>query len=105
MAKKVLVIEDRRENIVFIANNILTGNTASWLLDMPVPVGGGGIFATADDLDGRPHPTAVSAPVIRNNVLAANGGEPAAFGPHPVIGDAVKATGKRPPSERWNCVS
>jgi hypothetical protein len=38
-------------------------------------VGGGGIFATADDLDGRPHPTAVSAPVIINNVIAANGGK------------------------------
>ena len=57
-----------------IANNTVTGNTASWLRDMPVPVGGGGIFATADDLDGRPHPTAVSAPVIINNVVAANGG-------------------------------
>lgn len=57
-----------------IANNLISGNTASWIVDLPVPVGGGGIFATADDLDGRPHPTAVSSPIIVNNVLAANGG-------------------------------
>ena len=57
-----------------IANNLISGNTASWIIDMPVPVGGGGIFATADDLDGRPHPTAVSAPVLVNNMVAANGG-------------------------------
>ncbi len=38
-----------------------------------MPVGGGGVFATADDLDGRPHPTARSSPLICNNVIAANG--------------------------------
>ena len=58
-----------------ITHNLLLGNLAS-LKDegMAVPVGGGGIFATADDLDGRPHPTAVSSPVLFNNVIAANGG-------------------------------
>lgn len=58
-----------------IENNLIAGNIASWIADTVVPVGGGGIFATADDLDGRPHPTAVSAPVILNNVIAANGGK------------------------------
>ncbi|MCZ7641039.1 MAG: right-handed parallel beta-helix repeat-containing protein [Verrucomicrobia bacterium] len=40
-----------------ITHNLILGNMAS-LKDegMAVPVGGGGIFATADDLDGRPHP-------------------------------------------------
>ncbi len=57
-----------------IENNVIYGNTANWVLDdNAVPVGGGGVFATADDLDGRPHPTARSSPVIRNNVVAANG--------------------------------
>ena len=36
--------------------------------------GGGGIFASATDLDGRPIAFAISAPVIINNVIAANGG-------------------------------
>lgn len=63
-----------RNSSPLIANNLIVGNTASWLEAVAVPVGGGGIFATADDLDGRPHPTAVSAPVILNNVVAANGG-------------------------------
>lgn len=62
-----------RNSSPFIANNWIAANTASWILHMPVPIGGGGIFATADDLDGRPHPTAVSAPVIVNNVVIANG--------------------------------
>ncbi len=57
-----------------IENNAIYGNTASWVLGgAAVPVGGGGVFATADDLDGRPHPTARSSPLIRNNVIAANG--------------------------------
>jgi hypothetical protein len=57
-----------------ITHNLILGNLAS-LKDegLAVPVGGGGIFATADDLDGRPHPTAVSSPVLFNNVIAANG--------------------------------
>ncbi len=62
-----------RNSSPLIANNVLVGNTASWLVNTPVPVGGGAIFATADDLDGRPHPTAVCAPRLLNNVLAANG--------------------------------
>jgi hypothetical protein len=63
-----------RNSSPLIANNVILGNVASWLQSSVVPIGGGGIFATADDLDGRPHPTAVSAPVIVNNVVAANGG-------------------------------
>lgn len=63
-----------RNSSPLIAHNILLANTASLALEgMPVPIGGGGIFATADDLDGRPHPTAVSAPVIVNNAIVANG--------------------------------
>lgn len=63
-----------RDASPLIENNALYGNTASWVWDGgAVPVGGGGIFATADDLDGRPHPTARSSPTIRNNVIAANG--------------------------------
>jgi hypothetical protein len=63
-----------RDSSPLIAENRIFGNTASWVLDnAAVPVGGGGIFATADDLDGRPHPTAKSSPIIRNNVVAANG--------------------------------
>ncbi len=63
-----------RDSSPRIENNVIAANTASWIDATVVPVGGGGIFATADDLDGRPHPTAVSAPVILNNVVAANGG-------------------------------
>jgi parallel beta-helix repeat protein len=63
-----------RDSSPLIANNAIYGNTASWVPDSgAVPVGGGGVFATADDLDGRPHPTARSAPLLRNNVIAANG--------------------------------
>ncbi len=63
-----------RDASPLIENNAIYGNTASWVWDGgAVPVGGGGVFATADDLDGRPHPTARSSPVIRNNVIAANG--------------------------------
>ncbi len=63
-----------RDASPLIENNAIFGNTASWVLDdAAVPVGGGGVFATADDLDGRPHPTARSSPVLRNNVIAANG--------------------------------
>ncbi|MHC1768682.1 MAG: right-handed parallel beta-helix repeat-containing protein [Verrucomicrobiia bacterium] len=63
-----------RDASPLIENNAIFGNTASWVLDnAAVPIGGGGVFATADDLDGRPHPTARSSPTIRNNVIAANG--------------------------------
>jgi hypothetical protein len=62
-----------RNSSPLIANNVIVGNTASWLQSSVVPIGGGAIFATADDLDGRPHPTAVSGPVIMNNLIAANG--------------------------------
>lgn len=62
-----------RDSSPLIANNVIAANTAFTLDGVAVPIGGGGIFATADDLDGRPHPTAVSAPHIRNNVIAANG--------------------------------
>lgn len=63
-----------RDASPLIENNAIYGNTASWVADGgAVPVGGGGVFATADDLDGRPHPTARSSPVIRNNLIAANG--------------------------------
>lgn len=58
-----------------IERNWIYGNTASWVQGSgPVEVGGGGIFATADDLDGRPHPTARSSPLVLGNVIAANGG-------------------------------
>lgn len=63
-----------RDASPLIENNTIYGNSASWVPDSgAVPLGGGGVFATADDLDGRPHPTARSAPRIRNNVIAANG--------------------------------
>ena len=63
-----------RNSSPLITHNVILGNAASMSdSGMPVPLGGGGIFATADDLDGRPHPTAVSSPVILNNVIAANG--------------------------------
>lgn len=63
-----------RNSSPLIANNLFIANTAS-LADggLPVPVGGGAIFATADDLDGRPYSGARSSPVIRNNLIAANG--------------------------------
>lgn len=64
-----------RDSSPLIANNVISGNTSFTLDGVAVPVGGGGIFATADDLDGRPHPTATSAPRIRNNVIVANGGK------------------------------
>ncbi|MCL4178604.1 MAG: right-handed parallel beta-helix repeat-containing protein [Verrucomicrobia bacterium] len=64
-----------RDSSPLIANNVISANTAFTLDGVAVPVGGGGIFTTADDLDGRPHPTAVSAPRIRNNLIVANGGK------------------------------
>jgi hypothetical protein len=63
-----------RDSSPLIANNVISANTAFTLDGVAVPIGGGGIFATADDLDGRPHPTAKSLPLILNNVIVANGG-------------------------------
>lgn len=56
-----------------IANNFIAANSASYD-ELTASGGGGGIFASATDLDGRPIAFAVSAPVIANNVIAANGG-------------------------------
>jgi hypothetical protein len=56
-----------------IANNFIEANSASYD-ETTASSGGGGIFASATDLDGRPIPFAVSAPLIVNNVVAANGG-------------------------------
>lgn len=56
-----------------IANNFIEANSASYD-ETTVSLGGGGIFASATDFDGRPIPFAVSAPLIVNNVVAANGG-------------------------------
>jgi len=59
-----------RHSLPLIANNFISANSANiW----DVGLGGGGIFASATDLDGRPIQDAVSAPIIINNVVAANG--------------------------------
>lgn len=67
-----------RNNSPIIENNFILENSAS----VPpsdtkdfgtINVGGGGIFASATDLNGTPIEDAVSAPVIINNVVAANG--------------------------------
>lgn len=62
-----------RNSLPIIANNLIKANSASYD-ELTASVGGGGIFASATDLDGQPIPFAVSAPVIINNVIAANGG-------------------------------
>lgn len=62
-----------RHSFPVIANNVIEANSASYD-ELTASVGGGGIFASATDLDGRPIDFAVSAPVIVNNVIAANGG-------------------------------
>ncbi len=69
-----------RDNSPTIENNFILGNSASVPLSDNTDVGaesvgGGGIFASATDLDGTPIPDAVSAPVIINNVVAANGAD------------------------------
>ncbi len=65
-----------RNSSPFIANNQIIGNVSNCTDGASdTSVGGGGIFATAADLDGRPHPTAVAYPTIINNVIAANGGD------------------------------
>ena len=59
-----------------IANDHIIGNVSNYTDGASdTSVGGGGIFATAADLDGRPQPTAVASPTIINNVIAANGGD------------------------------
>ncbi|MCL5097490.1 MAG: right-handed parallel beta-helix repeat-containing protein, partial [Candidatus Omnitrophica bacterium] len=62
-----------RHSIPIIANNLIEANSASYD-ELTVSEGGGGIFASATDLDGRPIDGAISAPTIINNVIAANGG-------------------------------
>ncbi|MCL4786851.1 MAG: DUF1565 domain-containing protein [Verrucomicrobia bacterium] len=61
-----------RHSFPFIANNFIVANSASYD-ELTASSGGGGIFASATDLDGRPIAFAISAPVIINNVIAANG--------------------------------
>lgn len=64
-----------------IANNFIMGN-ASCLLEsvqdgsgsVRPSIGGGGIFASATDLNGTPISDVISAPEIINNIIAANGG-------------------------------
>lgn len=62
-----------RHSFPVIANNLIEANSASYD-ELTVTEGGGGIFASATDLDGRPIGGAISAPVIINNIIAANGG-------------------------------
>lgn len=62
-----------RHSFPVIANNFIVANSASYD-ELTASAGGGGIFASATDLDGRPIAFAISAPVIINNVIAANGG-------------------------------
>jgi hypothetical protein len=64
-----------------IENNHVVANAAStfevgWDGDDPAGawiVGGGGVFATKNDMAGQPVQYAIAAPSIRNNVVAANG--------------------------------
>ncbi|HNU53317.1 MAG TPA: right-handed parallel beta-helix repeat-containing protein [Verrucomicrobiota bacterium] len=67
-----------RSHAPFIANNFIQANSASVPYSLRTDygassTGGGGLFASATDLDGRPIDDAVSAPVIVNNVFVANG--------------------------------
>jgi len=62
-----------RHSFPTIANNVIEANSASYD-ELTVSLGGGGIFASATDLDGRPIEFAMSEPFICNNVIAANGG-------------------------------
>jgi hypothetical protein len=65
-----------------IAGNFIVANSATvyepgYDGDSPVGawlVGGGGVFATKNDMAGQPIQFAISAPSILNNVIAANGG-------------------------------
>lgn len=67
-----------RSHAPTIANNLIQANSASvpYSLrtdDGALSTGGGGLFASATDLDGRPIDDAVSAPLVVNNVWLANG--------------------------------
>jgi hypothetical protein len=62
-----------RHSFPVIANNVIEANSASYD-ELTASAGGGAIFASATDLDGRPIQFAISAPTIINNVIAANGG-------------------------------
>lgn len=61
-----------RHSLPLIANNLIEANSASYD-EGTASTGGGGIFASATDFDGRPIAGAISAPFIVNNVIAANG--------------------------------
>lgn len=61
-----------RHSFPVIANNVIEANSASYD-ETTASTGGGGIFASATDLDGRPIQFAISSPLIINNVVAANG--------------------------------
>ena len=61
-----------RHSLPLVANNFIEANSASYD-EGTASTGGGGVFASATDLDGRPIAGAVSAPLIVNNVIAANG--------------------------------
>jgi hypothetical protein len=63
-----------RHSFPLIANNVIVANSASYD-ELTASSGGGGIFASATDFDGTPIHFAISAPVIVNNVIAANGGD------------------------------
>jgi hypothetical protein len=55
-----------------IANNYIAENSAA-AAEGSYRGGGGGIYATANDAAGQPIEFAISAPVIINNIIAANG--------------------------------
>jgi hypothetical protein len=61
-----------RHSFPIIANNVIEANSASYD-ESTASTGGGGIFASATDLDGRPIDGAISSPLIVNNIVAANG--------------------------------
>lgn len=66
-----------RSSQPLITNNIIMGNAASMPLseksdDFTETTGGGAIFASSTDLDGRPIEGSVSAPEIYNNGIGAN---------------------------------
>ena len=55
-----------------IANNLIYENSANFK-DVGALLGGGGIFASGHGLDGRAIAFGVSAPLVEDNVIAANG--------------------------------
>ena len=55
-----------------IANNLIFENSANFK-DVGALLGGGGIFASGHGLDGRAIAFGVSAPLVEDNVIAANG--------------------------------